>query len=176
MAAESRQIRAGLARVRPILAAVVIAAIAGVGGYGLGSAATRSSPTIGPSASLPAQSASPTPKPPPTIFPAAAIWPSSFSCSAPSVPTAFTIRLPASVPASTALYTSAGGAADAASGAGGLMIVGSQFSREEDGSWYWFDGDNSMFLCGVDPFGENTMSLFDEYGNEIARVTVFIYP
>jgi hypothetical protein len=80
------------------------------------------------------------------------------------------------VPASTALYTSAGGAADAASGAGGLMIVGSQFSREEDGSWYWFDGDNSMFLCGVDPFGENTMSLFDEYGNEIARVTVFIYP
>lgn len=176
MATEVRQPRASLGRLRPVLAALAIAAIAGAGGYVLGGTGRGSSPVIASGPSTPTALAS-TPKPSPNTYLTAAISPSSFSCSGPSVTTAYTIRLPASAPATTVLYTSAGGAADVAKGVGGgVIVVGSQFEKQADGSWYSFDGDQSMFLCKIDPMGTNTMSLFDEYGNELARVTFFMYP
>jgi|GEM_PF-6848231 len=160
---------------RPIVAlvgAVAIVALVGVGGYALG-IGTRVSVAVSASPSALIAKMSPEPGP---IFPGAVTFePSTLSCSASRIPTMLTIRLPASVPDSYALYASPGGSKDGGVN-GSVIVVGNEFRKLDDGSWISRDEDQSDLVCAMDGLGKHDYRLYDADGDVAVEGSVTYNP
>ena len=164
--------RTGRRPIGVLVGAVAIVALVGVGGYALG-IGTRVSVTVSASPSAPIAEVSPEASP---IFPGAVTFePSTLSCSASRVPTMLTIRLPASVPDSYTLYSSAGGSKDGGVN-GSVIVVGNEFRKLDDGSWLSRDEDQSDLVCAMDGLGKHDYRLYDADGNVAVEGSVTYNP